>query len=62
MRDQVNFEWDQSQDFASYIVELEQIKRRLGRWGITIDEDTMIATAIKQINKSTIFTCEHKKA
>jgi hypothetical protein len=33
MRDQVNFKWDQSQDFASYIVELEQIKRRLGRWG-----------------------------
>jgi hypothetical protein len=62
MRDQVNFEWDQSQDFASYIVELEQIKRRLGRWGITIDEDTLIATAIKQVNKSTLFTRVHKKA
>jgi hypothetical protein len=31
MRDQVNFDWDQSQDFASYIIELEQIKWRLGR-------------------------------
>lgn len=62
MRDQVNFEWDQSQDFASYIVELEQIKRRLGRWGIIIDEDTLIAIAIKQVNKSTIFTRDHKKA
>lgn len=61
MRDQINFEWDQSQDFASYIVELEQIKRRLGRWGITIDEDTMIAAAIKQVNKCTMFTKEHKK-
>jgi len=62
MRDQINFEWDQSQDFAYYIVTLEQIKRRLGRWGITIDEDTLIATAIKQVNKSTIFTRDHKKA
>jgi hypothetical protein len=62
MRDQVNFEWDQSQDFASYIVVLEQIKRRLGRWGIAIDKDTLIATAIKQVNKSTIFTRDHKKA
>jgi hypothetical protein len=62
MRDQINFEWDQSQDFASYIVELEQIKRRLGRWGITIDEDTLMSTAIKQINKCTIFTKDHKKA
>ena len=62
MQDQVNFKWDQSQDFASYIVELEQIKRRLGRWGIIIDEDTLIATAIKQVNKSTIFTRDHKKA
>jgi hypothetical protein len=61
MRDQINFDWDQSQDFASYIVELEQIKRRLGRWGITIDKDTMIATAIKQVNKCTLFTKEHKK-
>ncbi len=62
MRDQINFEWDQSQDFASYIIELEQIKRCLGRWGITIDEDMLIAMAIKQVNKSTIFTCDHKKA
>ena len=31
MQDQINFDWDQSQDFASYIVELEQIKCRLGR-------------------------------
>jgi hypothetical protein len=62
MRDQINFEWDQSQDFAAYIVELEQIKRRLGRWGINIDEDTLITTAIKQVNKCTIFTKEHKKA
>jgi hypothetical protein len=62
MRDQISFEWDQSQDFASYIVELEQIKRRLGRWGITINEDTLMSTAIKQINKCTIFTKDHKKA
>jgi hypothetical protein len=61
MRDQINFECDQSQDFASYIVELEQIKQRLGRWGITIDEDILIATAIKQVKKSTIFTHDHKK-
>jgi hypothetical protein len=61
MRDQINFDWDQSQDFASYIVELEQIKRQLGRWGITIDEDTMIAMAIKQVNKCTLFTKKHKK-
>lgn len=59
MRDQINFEWDQSQDFATYIVELEKIQRRLGRWGITIDEDTMIAAAVKQINKCTIFTKDH---
>jgi hypothetical protein len=62
MRDQINSEWDQSQDFAAYIVELEQIKRRLGRWGINIDEDTLITTAIKQVNKCTIFTKDHKKA
>jgi hypothetical protein len=62
MCNQINFEWDQSQDFASYIIELEQIKRWLGRWGITIDEDTMMSAAIKQINKCTIFTREHKKA
>lgn len=61
MRDQINFDWDQSQDFAAYIVELEQIKRRLGRWGIHIDEDTLIATTIKQVNKCTIFTRDHKK-
>ena len=62
MRDQINFDWDQSQDFAAYIVELEQIKRRLGRWGINIDEDTLITTAIKQVNKCTVFTKDHKKA
>jgi hypothetical protein len=62
MRDQLNFEWDQSEDFAAYIVELEQIKRRLGRWGITIDEDTLITTAIKQVNKCTTFTKDHKMA
>jgi hypothetical protein len=62
MRDQINFEWDQSQDFAADIVELEQIKRRLGRWGINIDEDTLTTTAIKQVNKCTVFTKDHKKA
>jgi hypothetical protein len=62
MRDQINFEWDQSQDFAAYIVELEHIKCRLGRWGINIDEDTLIAMAIKQVNKCTVFTKDHKKA
>lgn len=62
MRDQINFEWEQSQDFASYVVEMEKIQRRLERWGITIDEDTMIAAAIKQVNKCTVFTKEHKKA
>jgi hypothetical protein len=30
--------------------------------GIIIDEDTLIATAIKKVNKSTIFTRDHKKA
>jgi hypothetical protein len=43
-------------------VELEQIKQGLGRWGININKDTLITTAIKQVNKCTIFTREHKKA
>ena len=34
----------------------------MGRWGNTIDEDTLITMAIKQVNKSTIFTRDHKKA
>ena len=60
MREEINIEWDQSEDFEAYVLRLEQIKNRLARWGINIDEPTMIDTAIKEINKSSVFTKEHK--
>ena len=61
MRDQINMEWDQSEDFPFYIQQLEMTRRRLARWGINIDEPTLISAANRQISKCTTFTREHMK-
>ena len=61
MQDQINMEWDQSEDFPFYIQQLEMTRRRLARWGINIDEPTLISAANRQISKCTTFTREHMK-
>ena len=46
MRDQINFDWDQTEDFSAYVDTLELIQRRNARWGVNITEDQLIKAAI----------------
>jgi hypothetical protein len=59
MRDQIQVEWDQTQDVAAYFLVLEQTKARLERWKIIVDEETIMHAAIKQIYQSNVFNKEH---
>jgi hypothetical protein len=43
MRNEINFEWDQTQDLATYFIELKKIRARLRRWGVEIDDDTFLS-------------------
>ena len=61
MKKEIHFDWDQTLDFASYIVELEKIRRRLSNWNIVTSDEDMIDVAIEQVNQASIFTREHKK-
>ena len=61
MRDEINFDWDQTIDFESYIIKLEEIRSKLKRWDIDIDDNTLIDTAAKQVNRSNVFTKDHRK-
>jgi len=56
MQDQIQHEWDQTSDIATYFQHLEQTKTKLGRWKINISEETMLDAAIKQIYRSNVFT------
>jgi hypothetical protein len=47
--DQIDFDWDQTEDFSAYVDMLELIQRRSARWGVTISEDQLIKAAIKQV-------------
>jgi hypothetical protein len=58
MRNEINFEWDQTQDLATYFIELKKIRARLRRWGVEIDDDTLLAAAITQIYKSNHFNTD----
>lgn len=61
MKKEIHVDWDQTLDFASYIVELEKIRRRLSNWSIEVSDEDMIDVAIEQVNQAAIFTREHKK-
>lgn len=61
MMDQIDFDWDQTEDFSAYIDTLELIQRRSARWGVNITEDQLIKAAIKQVYKCNVFTREHRK-
>ena len=61
MRDEIRVEWDQTEDFGAYIFTLEQIRSHLRRWRINVDDETMIAMAMKQVVQSSVFTKEHRQ-
>lgn len=61
MMDQIDFEWDQSEDFSAYIDQLEIIRRRNARWGVEISDAQLTKAAIKQVYKCSTFTREHRK-
>ena len=58
MRNEINFEWDQTQDLAIYFIELKKIRARLRRWGVEIDDNMLLAAAITQIYKSNHFNTD----
>lgn len=60
MRYQVNIDLGQIEDITAYFINLEQVQHCLGRWGINIDKNMLIAATVKQVYKCIVFTHDHK--